>query len=89
MRERDIPYRDKLNAEAKARYLIKVSQLDGFDPYDHTLHTETVWMRVTQLEEYDLLPPLTDVSIYQYLVCGMNYCTLDDFNNRRCVYTLG
>ena len=77
MRGRDISYIDKLNTDARERYVEKTTELSGFDPYDH----QTEWDTVRVVEDYDKLPQLTEVSIFQYLVHGMSFCTLADFNN--------
>ena len=77
-----MPYRDKLDADAKARYQQKIDQLDGLDPYEHT---EWISVKQSHPQNFDLLPHLTEVNIFQYLVHGTSFCTMDEFNNRKAL----
>ena len=72
----NIPYKDKLNNEEKARYLQKIAEIDGLDPYAHT-----DW----QVDAYNVLPPLDRLHLMAYLIEGTNYYTLNSF---RCEKSL-
>ncbi|CAJ1080074.1 uncharacterized protein LOC119774761 [Xyrichtys novacula] len=45
----NIPYRDKLNDEERERYLSKIADIAGLDPYEHTVWSE---------DDFEILPPL-------------------------------
>ena len=65
----------KLNNEEKARYLQKIAEIDGLDPYAHT-----DW----QVDAYNVLPPLDRLHLMAYLIEGTSYYTL----NSRCEKSL-
>ena len=70
----DIPYKDKLNNEEKERYIIKIADIDGLDPYEHTDWAE---------DAFDLLPSLTRVHLMQYLIERTSYYTFNCFHSEK------
>ncbi|XP_077058645.1 uncharacterized protein LOC143711198 [Siphateles boraxobius] len=64
-------YRDKLNKEAKERYLEKIKAINGLDPYEHK-----EWS--TDLNK---LPQTTFPDVFSYLVCGVSAYTFEQFRN--------
>ncbi|KAK7151618.1 hypothetical protein R3I94_008072 [Phoxinus phoxinus] len=67
------PYREKLNATAKKRYLDKLSLINQVDPYDLVAQD---W-----ITDPDALPPLTYPDIINYLVFGLSAYTLQEFKS--------
>ena len=66
-----LPYRQKLNNEARDRYLSKLSDINGIDPYD--LCSKDWSSDVTSL------PPTSSVDITNYLVFGVSAYTCEEF----------
>ncbi|KAG9260834.1 uncharacterized protein LOC125804596 [Astyanax mexicanus] len=66
-----IPYRDKLNKEAKERYLEKIEGINGLDPYEHHEWTG----------DFNELPQITIPDVFSYLVCGVSAYTFEQFRN--------
>ena len=69
------PYRLKLTQSAKRRYLDKLADIQNKDPYELPA---AEWHR-----DLDRLPPCTYPDVLTYLVYGVSYYTLQDFQSHK------
>ena len=68
-------YVEKLDSEHRTRYLCKLQDIGGFDPYNHLKGPEAkCWVVDTTM-----LPPLSFPDVYNYLVCSRSAYTMDQF----------
>ena len=66
-------YRDKLNLNARQRYIEKLKTINNVDPYNLTAKD--------RIQDPDALPPLTYPDIVNYLVFGLSAYTLQEFKS--------
>lgn len=66
-----ITYKEKLNKEAKLRYLEKIKTINKLDPYEHK-----EWS-----SDLNKLPHVTFPDVCSYLFCGVSAYTFEQFKN--------
>ncbi|XP_035981353.1 uncharacterized protein LOC118556891 [Fundulus heteroclitus] len=75
------PYRDKLNKDARDRYLAKLTSISNIDPYELAAKAWTA--------DPSLFPPTTNMDIIFYLVNGVSAYTLEEFRNYKSLEAHG
>lgn len=75
------PYREKLNNDARERYLEKLTSVNNVDPYELAANAWTT--------DPAQLPPTTNMDIIYYLVNGVSAYTFEEFRNYKSLEAHG
>lgn len=75
------PYREKLNKDARDRYLAKLTSISNVDPYELVAKEWTT--------DPALFPPTTNIDIICYLVHGVSAFTFEEFRNYKSLEAHG
>ena len=66
-----VDYVSKLDPEHRHRYIAKLDDINGFDPYRSQ---KSIWSK-----DFESIPPVTYGNIINYLVFGRSFYTLEQF----------